>query len=207
MKLERLRRALREHAPVRDEDFDAVYPLPYQRASARYWTPVETARRAADLLVGEGARRVLDVGAGVGKFCLVGAACARRATFTGIEQRSHLVEAAREAIRALGAARVTMIHGRLDEISTAPFDAFYFYNPFAENIFGPASRLDDTVALSRTQYEADVRRSVAMLGAARPGTRVVTFYGFGGAMPRGYDLVHAEYRNGGTLQLWLKSAP
>ncbi len=205
MKIDRLRRALQERLPVRDEDFDAIYPFMYQQVSSRYWTPVETARRATDLLVGEGARRVLDVGAGVGKFCLVGAASATRARFVGIEQRAHLVQAARDATRRLGSKRVEILHGRLHDIDTAAFDAFYFYNPFAENLLGRTTRLDDYVHLSRERYKADVRQAAAVLTAAPAGTRVVTYYGYGGKMPPEYDLVHVERRHCGALQLWIKS--
>lgn len=204
MMIERLRRALHERRPVRDEDFDAIYPLRYRQVSAQYWTPVETVRCAADLLVG--ARRVLDVGAGVGKFCLVGAASAPWARFVGLEQREHLVAAAREAARSLRAERVEILHGRLGDIDTSAFDAFYFYNPFAENLMG-STRLGDDLRLSRRRYEADVRHALAALVAAPTGTRVVTYYGYGGAMPPEYELVHAERRHSGALQLWIKKRP
>ena len=38
-----------------------------------HWTPVHVARRAAQFLVTGPETRVLDVGSGPGKFCLVGA--------------------------------------------------------------------------------------------------------------------------------------
>lgn len=204
MKIGQLREALREREPVRDDEFDEIYPFMYQQVSARYWTPVETARRATDLLVGEGARRVLDVGAGVGKFCLVGAASTTRARFVGIEQRASLVPAARDAIHRLGSERVEILHGRLEDIDADAFDAFYFYNPFAENLFGRTTRLDDDVHLSRKRYMADVGQAAAVLTAARPGTRVVTYCGYGGKMPAGYDMTHVEHRHSGPLELWIK---
>lgn len=206
MTLDGLRRGLRERLPLRDEDFDAIYPLVYQRASARYWTPVDTARRATDLLVGEGARRILDVGAGVGKFCLVGAASTTRASFVGIEQRAHLVEAACEAKRRLRSERVEIVHGSLENIEATAFDALYFYNPFAENLFGPTSRLDDRTELSPERYEDDVRLAGTILAAAPAGTCVVTYYGYGGRMPSRYDLVHTEWHGCGALELWIQGA-
>ncbi len=203
MKLERLRRALVEGAPVRDEDFDAIYPLAYQRLSHRYWTSVETARRAADLLVGGGARRVLDVGAGAGKLCLVGAA-STGVTFTGIEHRAHLVAAGREAARLLRQERVELISGRLDEIATDLYDAFYFYNPFAENLVERELRFDHGVHLSRERHDADLRHATSLLLGARAGTHVVTFHGCGVTMPPCYARAHFERRQGGPLELWIR---
>jgi SAM-dependent methyltransferase len=203
MKVDRLRRALQDRLPVRDQDFDAIYPFAYREVSAEYWTPVDTARRAAELLVGEGARRILDVGAGVGKFCLVGAASTTQACFVGIEQRVRLVQAARDAQHRLRAERVEILHGRLDEIDTAAFDAFYFFNPFGENIFRYTSPLGTDVPLSRERYEADVRQAAAVLTAAGSGTRVVTYNGYGGRMPGMYELVHAERHHSSPLQLWI----
>jgi hypothetical protein len=205
IRLDVLRRALQARAPVRDEDFDCVYPLRYRQISAQYWTPVEAARRAAALLAGEDVRRVLDVGAGVGKFCVVAAASVPRATFTGVEHRRHLVDAGRRAVRILRIPRVELLHARLSQIAAGDFDAFYFYNPFAENLLGQSLRIDDSVPLSLARFDADVRRSHALLATAPPGTRVVTYYGYGGQMPAGYDLVHADRGHVGLLQLWVRT--
>lgn len=49
--LELLHHALQSREEVRDEVFDAIYPIPYRLASEHFWTPVATARRAAELLV------------------------------------------------------------------------------------------------------------------------------------------------------------
>src|SRR6185437_914320 len=63
-----------KNATLTDSDFDAIYPAPVRRVSASFWTPVSVAVRAADLLVDDPSTRVLDIGSGVGKFCIVGAA-------------------------------------------------------------------------------------------------------------------------------------
>src|SRR5260370_26412000 len=80
-----------------DAEFDTVYPAEIQALSPRFWTPVGVARRAAELFRTAGARSVLDVGAGVGKFVLVAAAAEPELDFVGIEQREHLVHIARMA--------------------------------------------------------------------------------------------------------------
>ena len=93
---------LRAGEAVTDGEFDQVFVPDVEAISFRHWTPVWVARRAAELLVHAGATEILDVGAGPGKFCIVGA-LTTAARFAGVEQRGGLVEQARQAAGKLGA--------------------------------------------------------------------------------------------------------
>src|SRR5438309_796822 len=57
--------------------FDRIYPEWARKLSRIHWTPIPVVRRAVELLT-EGREldpvRILDVGSGAGKFCLIGAA-------------------------------------------------------------------------------------------------------------------------------------
>src|SRR5271166_1034557 len=86
-----------DQLPAEDRAFDSVYPKHIQALSRRFWTPVSVARSAAQLFREMGARKVLDVGSGVGKFVLVAASAAPELRFVGVEQREHLVHVARRA--------------------------------------------------------------------------------------------------------------
>jgi SAM-dependent methyltransferase len=195
---------LREGSCVADAEFDEVFPFFARKASSKFWTPVSVARRAAQLLVQEGSTRVLDVGSGVGKFCIVGAA-STNATFVGVEHRAHFVDVAREAACRTGVASAHFVHGTLDAVSASDFDGFYFFNPFEENLWDSDGQLDQTVPLSRERYDADVERALRMLIEARVGARVVTYHGFGNAMPGGYLLARRELHRSGFLNLWVKT--
>jgi hypothetical protein len=199
----RIAEALRANGPVHDAEFDELFPVDLRGAATTYFTPVAVARRAAALLVEAGARRVLDVGAGVGKFCLDGA-CAASVEFVGIEQRARLVEVAREAARQLGVGRVEFRQGKFESVNPALFDGFYLFNPFAENLFRVEHRLDDSVELTETRYLEDVRRARALLDGAPPEAAAVTYCGFGGQMPRGYRLWASEPHGAGILRLWVR---
>jgi SAM-dependent methyltransferase len=197
-----LSKDLREGRAV-DAEFDLIYPPTVRSVSSSFWTPMSVAIRAAELLVYRASTRVLDVGSGPGKFCIVGAAVTG-ASFTGIEHREHLVRTARGAAARLGVEGARFLHGTFDTLSVANFDAFYFFNPFEENIWD-LDHLDRTVELSHTRFEADVKRAQKLLAAARVGTRVVTYHGLGGEMPSGYVQVLRESRHTGYLELWMKN--
>jgi SAM-dependent methyltransferase len=205
LRLDNIPYAFRVGISVHDRDFDAVYPFPVRAVSRTFWTPVRVAQRAAELLVRDEGSLVLDVGSGPGKFCIIGA-LTTRARFTGLEHRPHLVSVARAAAERLGAARTTsFVQGNLGEIEWERFDAFYFFNPFAENVLRRHDRLDDSVELSEERFRRDVREVYWGLERARPGTRVVTYHGFGRELPPSYRSHGREGAGSDVLELWVRS--
>lgn len=194
--------ALRDGRHVRDAMFDLVYPEAVRRVSSRFWTPVEVARTAARWLHAEGARSVLDVGSGAGKFCIVASLTTGQA-FKGLEQRAELVEAACTASQAYGAA-TDFRHGTVETFDPAAFDGFYLFNPFAENLYPPQEQYDTRPELSALRYSHDVSIFEHWLDHASPGTCVVTYHGFGGRMPRSYALLRSLHKGSGRMRLWKK---
>jgi SAM-dependent methyltransferase len=199
--LQRLADALRAGRPVADRAFDRVYPPHVRKLSAKFWTPVAVAARAATLLVEGGATRVLDVGAGVGKVCIVGA-IVTGAAFTGVEERRDRLEVAQRAVAAFGLSRVTLLHGRMDRVAFDGYDGFYLFNPFAEALEIEANGAARASAEAR--WARDIQRMQDALDAARPGARVVTYHGFGGTVPASYRLVVREESVTGPIECWEK---
>jgi SAM-dependent methyltransferase len=196
-------------APDLDEAFDAAFPEWIRAQSERHWTPVRVARRAAELLVTSQQTRVLDVGSGSGKLCIVGALTCGRGCFHGIEQREDLVKVAQETARRLEIEdRVQFLHGDATALDWSEFHAFYFYNPFVEVVDGPASRSSAVVPRTRkvpsglNQHYLRVART--RLAKCPAGTRVVTYYGFGDRLPSSYRRVRREPHGVGVLELWIK---
>jgi len=187
-----------------DASFDAIYPAEIRRVSRQYWTPIGVARRAAELLRDAGARHVLDVGSGVGKFVLVAAATAPDVQWIGIEQRAHLADHAREAKRILSITNASFIVGDATDASWGEYDAFYFYNSFAENLFDAADYLDDRAELSMHRYAIHAQRTAVALRAAPVGTVLATYHGSSVRIPTSYELAHAESAGTGWLRLWRK---
>jgi len=187
------RRVLSSLAPGDDADaaFDAVYPDWVRSRSKRHWTPVEVAQRAAELLVTDDNTRVLDVGSGAGKFCIIGALMTH-GVFSGIEKRPDLVEVARAAANHFGARRTDFIHGDITSIDWRAFNAFYLFNPFLEYAEGLSGAID---------Y---IRFTSARLEAAPVGTRVATYHGYGGRMPAGFRCVWCEPKGSDFVEIWVK---
>lgn len=192
--------AIRAGLPVDDCAFDLIYPSSQRFRSWLHWTPLEVAQRACELLAPVAGEKVLDVGSGVGKPCLVGA-LTTEASWFGIERDPDMVRAANEAAKRLGVAdRASFRLGDMELMDWSVYDAFYLFNPFAELLAG-----DDLDALDRrVRYVDNVELVQHKLAHAARGTRVVTYHGFGGDMPRELDLVQCEKRRDGDLCLWIK---
>src|SRR5258706_8089425 len=119
-----------------DLQFDLLYPESIQRLARRHWTPLHVARMASGFLVtGEGIR-ILDIGSGVGKFCLSAAYYKPHSFFEGVEQRSGLIGHAETARDMLGLFNVAFIHGNFTQLDFKRYTHFYFYNSFFENLDG-----------------------------------------------------------------------
>jgi cyclopropane fatty-acyl-phospholipid synthase-like methyltransferase len=190
--------ALRHGSPLADPMFDLIFPAEQRLRSWVHWTPIDVALRASALLAVRPGARVLDIGAGVGKLCLIGA-LTTDASWFGIELDANMVDAARAAAALLGVEqRATFVRADATLVEWDTVDSIYLFNPFAEGLFAHASdpleRRDTYVA-----YVAAVQRR---LHAAPGGTRVVTYFGFGGEMPPGYELVHRELARDDELCVW-----
>lgn len=189
-----------------DDVFDDLLPLKMQIKSAVHFTPVSVARHAARLLAPRPGMRVLDVGSGPGKFCVVAAAEVPGATFVGVELRPHLVRVARRLAARMSVVNATFLDGDALELDWSEYDAFYFYNPFAEQLNGKAFALDSEMELMPSKFLRYVTATRERLARARMGTRVVTYHSFGAPAPTGYELTEAFAAGTDHLELWIKIA-
>lgn len=192
--------SLRQRAVMTDATFDRVFPASLRFRSWMHWTPVEVATRAATLLAPSPKHKVLDIGAGVGKLCLIGAAITH-ATWFGVERDDAMVRVATTAAKRMHVEQRThFIHGDVTSVDLAMFDSFYLFNPFPEML---SSGIGDALT-RRERYVATIDFVQRQLSRAVEGTRVVTYHGFGGDMPPSFGLAHREAGRDGELCLWVR---
>jgi hypothetical protein len=197
--------SLRRGDRVLDSAFDEIYPRAVRSASPVHWTPLRVCARVVELLGLAPGQRLLDIGAGAGKFCIVAAAMSR-ASVRGVEREAYLAGVAREAARRFG-IDIEVVEGTFDpeDASNLLVDAVYLFNPFIETLFLPG--VGELASRDARRALADIEAAEALLAALRVGTRVVTFFGFGGEMPATFELRAREAWEGGDLELWEKRRP
>jgi hypothetical protein len=183
-----------------DSAFDWLYPEHIEAKSRRHWTPLAIAQRAAGFLAEPGAR-LLDIGSGVGKFCLAGAYHYPETFFYGVEQRHELILYAEDAKNQVQLPNAHFIYANMTQVKFVEFDHFYFYNSFYENI-DPEDPIDDTIATSYSLYTYYTRYLFNELDKKPVGTRLVTFHTANDEVPPSYRLADMDYN--ALLKMWIK---
>jgi len=164
---------IRQVPALTDEELARRVGFGQRTRAAHHWTPVAVIERACAMF-GD-ACTILDVGAGIGKLCLVGAQLLPDRHFVGIERDAACVATAQRLARELGlAGRTTFIHGDVLDHAWEDHEALYLFNPFTEARLVPSRR---------DGHAAELVRAGARLTALRPGTRVVTYHGAGFPTP------------------------
>lgn len=184
-----------------DATFDRLYPEHFQLLSLKHWTPLSIARKAAGFLAEPGAK-VLDIGSGIGKFCLAAGYYFPETFFYGVEQRHELVHYAKIAKEYTGLSNVCFIHSNITQVNFKEFDHFYFYNSFYENL-DPGNSIDDTIETTDSLFIFYTQYLFAALHAKPPGTRLVTFHSLEQEIPISYKLADVSCDN--LLKMWIKA--
>ncbi len=184
-----------------DEQFNQLYPLSIQALARRHWTPLSVARKAAGFLAAENNVRILDIGSGVGKFCLAAAYYKPNAFYYGIEQRKSLVSHAEKAREILHLQNVSFVNGNFTQLDFRKYDHFYFYNAFYENLAG-TEKIDDSIDYSGELFNYYNRYLFKQLEKKPAGTRLATFHSMEEEIPQGYHVVGSEMDN--LLKFWIK---
>ncbi|TWI86451.1 class I SAM-dependent methyltransferase [Chitinophaga japonensis] len=186
---------------MNDAAFDWLYPERIQLLSRRHWTPLSVAKKAARFLADAPGRKILDIGSGVGKFCLVGARFFPEAHFCGVEQRRELYYYALAAKEATRTGNVDFINANFTQIDLSEYDGFYFYNAFFENL-DDNDRIDQQIEYSSSLYVYYSRYLFKALDSKPSGTRLVTFHSMENEVPPSYQVVDASIDL--LLKMWVK---
>ncbi len=184
-----------------DAKFDKLFPLDIQEMTARHWTPLDVAQKVSDFLVVEEGVKILDIGSGIGKFCLVAAHSKPNAFFYGVEQRESLVQYAEAAKAKLQITNAFFEQANILDVPFKNYDHFYFYNAFYENV-SDVGRIDNSTNYSTqllNQYNQHVRTQLSRKPA---GTRLATFHSLEGEIPTSYHVIGTALDE--VLKFWMK---
>ncbi|MCW3091358.1 MAG: methyltransferase protein [Ferruginibacter sp.] len=184
-----------------DERFHLLYPASMQSLARDHWTPLEVVKKAAEFLAAEKNARILDIGSGVGKFCLGAAHFMPEAFYTGIEQREALVEYAENTRTNLDFGNIEFIHGNFTQLNFDDYDHFYFFNSFYEN-FGFTEKIDTSVQHSHELYQFYTHHLLKQLAQKPTGTRLATYFSCEDEIPENFLTVGSEMDS--HLKFWIK---
>ncbi|MFA6060696.1 MAG: class I SAM-dependent methyltransferase [Taibaiella sp.] len=185
-----------------DQHFDNLYPKRMQQLSGKHWTPVRIAATAAAFLAEQPGSRILDIGSGIGKFCLTAGHFHADSHFYGVEQRKKLIELADKAKRRTDIENATFIHRNFTQLDLNKFDHFYFYNSFYENLVDEEFHIDESIDYSLSLYEYYTHYLFKALEGKPRGTKLATYHSFREVVPPGYRLV--ENQQNTLLRCWIK---
>lgn len=184
-----------------DELFDQLYPSSIRELARMHWTPLNISHKVANFLAAEPDVKILDIGSGVGKFCLAAAYYRPVAFYYGTEQRKHLLQQANAANNILGFENVAFIHGNFTQIDLREYDHFYFYNSFYENL-AVADKIDNSISYSVELYNYYTRYLLSQLERMPSGTKLATYHSLGDEVPESYKEVSSSCND--LLKFWIK---
>lgn len=184
-----------------DTKLHQLYPEDIRSLARMHWSPLYIIQKVLLFLASNEPVKVLDIGSGVGTFCLAGAYYKPSAAFFGVEQRKNLVEHAETARKRLGLENVQFIHRNFTQLNLNEFDHFYFYNSFFENLDG-TDKIDNKIVYSNELYNYYSIYLYNQLEKMPVGTKLATYCSWGDEIPPSYRLVEASFND--LLKCWIK---
>ena len=189
--------------PMKDKDFDAIYPSHIRAMCEPHFTEVDVAIAAAKFLAEKPGQRILDIGCGAGKFCFVAGACTA-AIYTGVDYRGHFISLCKKLELVHRFRNVNFIHDNILNVDFSNYTGFYFFNSFEEHI-DERVRLDTRVEIGPAYYRLYSDYVRAQFERLPEGTRVVTYHANASQVPSSYRLVSVHFA--GLLKCWEKTPP
>lgn len=156
-----------------DLEFDKLFPKELQVHSSTHWVPLNIAQFVGKYFFKQKVQSVLDIGSGIGKFCLV-ASHTSKTQYTGVEIRKNLLNTANRVKINLGLTNVSFIHENILNHSFSPYDGFFYYNPFCEQL-ATDKLIDDSLERSEQLLRNYDDYVYMELSKCQPGRILVTF--------------------------------
>lgn len=191
--------------PQADQIFDSHLPDPYRAMANRQWTTAAVVRQVAHWLAKHHShKKIIDIGSGVGKFCIL-LGLHTRMEVHGIEQRKSLYEISLRLRNDNFLKNVTFIHGNMVDMHWEDYDIYYLYNPFQEHLVNNGwSRINGDITFAPSLFGKYIDEIFRQLVWVKKGKLLITFHGYGGIVPSTWDLIHRVPIRNGDLCMWEK---
>ena len=189
---------------VDDTEFDRVFPAYYQLQSSIHWSSILVAYQIAEWIELFNKNKLVDIGCGVGKLCLLLGILTKYEIF-GIEQRLKLVLVAKQIIEKNKFENISITQMNMLDLDWEDFDIYYLYNPFQEHLINSGiSILERDLDFDRKFYAQYTSEVYKQLCTAKPGKVLITFHGYGGSVPPGWKMIASKHIDDGELTMWIK---
>lgn len=188
--------------PMTDLLFDSELPSSLQKLSPYQWTPVSIVKRTWEFLKGEEVRSIMDLGSGLGKFCIVLSFLAEdQFPIYGCEDREELLQMATSL--QMKWKRKSVCFQKTNFLTSFPYghSHYYCFNPLYETMKGSHS-IDDTKVKSAKLFLQNIQTLKNHLYLCPKGTKLITYHGFGGSVLPGYIVIRKENDNLGEWMVW-----
>lgn len=184
-----------------DDEFDQLYPDKVRHLSYHYWSTFNLSAKAAILSCYKDKAKILDLGSGSGKFCLVGS-LVTNGQFYGVEKRKYLTDIAKNIGALCPGNKPKFIHGDLAEIDWKVFDSIFMFNPLTE--YRSAKQMDEYSQYNLDAYNNYMKLISCKLDEMTKGTRFVAVCEFAFKPPKSYEKIHASMVDGLPFGVWQK---
>jgi len=200
MNLEEIALQLRKKQVIDDADFDHLYPNSFLKIADRHFSAVYVCQLASDFLCDQKHPKILDIGSGSGKFCLIGALGNVNYQFTGVEYRLTLHEQAVALKNLFELSNCHFIHGNVLDLPLSEFNGFYMFNPFLEQKDKTAIIPMDYAKESETDYLEYVLNALNQLPK---GIKLATYYIDKKQIPNSFSFIKSQIGN--QLHFFIKT--
>lgn len=176
---------------VLDESFDNLLSPAFQKVADQQYTSIFIAQKAAAFLCELKSAKVLDLGSGTGKFCLI-AALEHSNDITGVEFRKSQVEEANALKDKFKVENVHFLCEDMKNIDFELYDSFYIFNPFFEHKVAQA-RMDNEIEYAVNSHSLYVDLLYKKLNSLSSGKRIAAFHVPQAQIPSQFKVVQSLF--------------
>ncbi len=183
-----------------EQSFDDLTLDKFKSIAEVHWSSFSSIQMVVDFLDRTDSTNILDIGSGIGKFCILGAKLTN-IHFTGVEIRESLHKEAVRILKKYALENVTLIHDDIKNLDFSPFDAFYYYNPFCEHI-ATNNWIEKSDFLEEDKYYEYEDIVLQKLEQKETGTIVILHYAKTLFLSENYQLL--DIQQDGEITFWKK---